>query len=671
HRSRVRHGAASFRGVLNRWSETLSEATTVHVSPGAILWLLVLPLLLSVYVGLKLHNSSTGMWADQYGYALHQPSFDRGEPQEIRSDEWFVHTPTLLNQAQTGMKTFNPNIGPPGATLVNGVPVLHPVLLANPQFWGYVLFDIEHGFSWHWGVRAISLLGALFGLLLLLTRGQTVVAWAGALAIFGSSQVQWWYASWLTEIIAGMAGALVGLFLWANSPSRKVAYGAGILAALCGMHVISHPYLPAVMSLAFLGMFLGSAIVWESHQSGRLKQLGMHRWLALGVGLLFFAAIFWSFYSVARPAIDTILNTTYPGKRVVSGGDIAWVDELVGWFDFWRDKFETPILTNPSEAARPLLIYPLVALLAIFAVRGAATGAMFWSLVAYCAMAIVWMHVALPEPWESWFGRIGLNKIPSFRMYSGLGVASWIMTAMVLAKAAEQPEDSRPTRRVSLVVLLLTAMAVFLAWKTLTPINPDYYTIERLLVATLVVAPLLWAVMRGNRFIFLAAVMLVTWKPLLINPTSSGLNRVLDKELSHRAEALDPEGKEKWVVMQATRMSQLLRANGHQVISGNYFAPRFELMHHFDPDEQYRSWWNNYGEVHFEPLADPNRIHFRLGVSGKPDVIEISPCNPAYQAIGITRVVMHERADLAEYPCLRQLAEFEPISVFIYERLPQ
>ena len=657
----------AFKASLRRWSEQLSLLATVRVGSGATLILLALPLVFLVYVGMGLHNSSLGAWNDQFGYSLSEPRFERGEVQEIRSDEWYVYTPWLLNQIQTGMGSFNPNIGPDGATLVAGVPVVHPTLLAQPQFWGYLFLPLEQGFSWHWGFRAISLLGSVFILLLLLTRGQTSLAVAGSLAVFGSSQVQWWYASWLTEIITGMAGALIGVFLWANAKNPKSIYGAALLAALAGMHAVLQPYLPALLCLAYLGVFAGSAVVWESHDSGALKLQLNHRLWAILLGGLLFAALFLSYFATAKTAIHDILNTFYPGSRKLVGGDIAWSDFTVGFFDFWRNKYETPLPTNPSESSRPLLIFPFVAMAAIASHGRAKMGALFWSVLAYCVLAEVWMSVPLPLSVSHFFGSIGLEKIPTERMYSGLGVASWMLTVVAFSHFDGQ---RGPKNRDTLLLVLAAALAVLASWRFQQQFNPSYFTIERLLISTVVICSMVWAVCKSQRMVFLAAVLLAIYMPVQVNPISSGLGRLLDKELLHRTKTMDPLGQEKWVVFDNPRLSQAMRANGHEVISGEYFVPRFDLMHHFDPDEKNITWWNNYGTENFSASSDRTRIDFVRHAPPQLDGITLSPCNPTFKAIGVTRFVMNQKPDLRLLPCLKPLGEFTSIGVFVYGTEP-
>lgn len=663
-RRRFKQVVGAAQNTLGRWADTLSRGTTVPIGRSAVLILLALPIGFVAYVGMGLHNSSISTWTDQYGYPLHYPTFERGETQEIRSDEWFVHTPWLLNQVQTGMKVYNPNIGPPGSTLVAGVPVIHPTALAQPQFWGYMLFGTERGFSWNWGFRAVSLIGSVFVLLLLLTRGQTAISLAGSLAVFGSSFVQWWYASWLTEIITGLATALIGVFLWANARNPKLIHGAVVLAALAGMHAVLQPYLPALLSLAYLGVFTGAALVWESHRSGALQEQGRHRAWALALGVVVFVGLFWSYYDTAKNAIEVILNTVYPGRRKLPGGGLPWNDFGVGFFDFWRDKYATPLPSNSSEAARPLLVFPFVALAAIAMARRVRLGATFWAILAYCAFAVVWMSVPLPDPLGQWFGSIGLEKIPNTRMYGGLGVASWMLAVVVFARFKEQEGLKR---RHTLLLVLVTIATVYWAWSfQKQQQSPGYYTVERLLVAMLVLSSVVWAVCRSNRIVFFAGVVLAIYMPVQINPTSSGLNRLLDKELLHRTTAMDPSGQEQWIVFGGTPLSQVLRANGHRVLSGEYFVPRFDLMHRFDPEETNIYWWNRYGTVNFAASTDPSVVEFSRDKPSRPDAITLHPCHPTLKALGVTRFVFHEKPDLSQLPCLKPLGEFAPINVYVY-----
>lgn len=650
---------------LRRWSDHLSRATALPLPPGALLLLMVLPVVLLVYVGLQWHQSSIGVWQEQYGHSLHEPRWSWGEAQAIRSDEWYVSTPWLLNQVQTGMTTHNPNIGPPGAPLITGVPVAHPTVVAQPQFWGFWFLDLERGFSWWWGVRCVSLFAALFLLALVLTKGRTLVSVGTAVAVIGSSQVQWWYGSWLTENIVGCALALVGLHVWANSRRPGWMLAGAVLAALACMHVVLQPYLPTVLSLGYLGLVLSVAFVWEAARSGALVHRTGVRVVAATVGLVVLAGLFWSYYTTARPAIDAVLNTVYPGQRVLPPGQEMWRHQLVGLFDFWRDRYETPLPTNPSESSRPLLLWPLVTLAALTLGRRYRWPAPFWALLLYLLVAVLWMSASLPSEVAQALGSIGLNKVPAHRFYGGLCVASWCLSALVLAQFSEQGQANRWE---TVVHALLALFAVTAAWALLKPENPGYYNVERLVAAAVVVVSLVWAVYRAHVFMWLVGVLLAVWMPLQVNPVSSGLQRMLDKELLQHTRRMDPHLQEVWAVFDGSNLSQLLRANGHTVITGTYFAPRVDMWQHFDPQQREIAWWNNYGELSLVASATPGELAFRRQIRPGLDAIQLHPCHPALRSARVTRWVVSDAFPAVQAGCLTQLAGFKPLGLQVYGR---
>jgi hypothetical protein len=664
HGKTLRAWATGLHSLVSRCGHALGAPLSIRIGPGAVALLAAVPLVFALNVALKLHNSSVGMWGFEYGGAGHDVAFQWGEAQEIRSDEWFVHTPWLLNQVQTGFKAFNPNIGPPGAPLVAGVPVLHPTALAQPQFWGYFLLDVERGMSWHWGFRALSLLTSVFLLLLLLTQGQTLAALAGSLGVFGASFVQWWYSSWLTECITGLAGALIGVLVWSHSRNPKLVYPAAMVAAFSGMHVVLHPYLPFVVSLGFLGLFVATALLWEGHASGALRMHATHRALALLLGAAIFAALFGSYYTTARPAVEGIMNTVYPGKRTVLGGDLPIQDYLMGLFEFWRDKYQYPDpATNPSEAGRHLYLFPAVAVAALAMRKQVRFGPLFWGVLAYCLLAVAWMSVPLPDLFRRVLAAMGLAYIPVVRMFSGLGVACTLLLVLAVVRVSTQRPLSVGR---TMSVLALCMLVVYWAWHTMVPVNPEFYTTARLLVSATTIAMLMWAVCRGQQAALLAGVLLAAFMPMQVNPFTSGLAPLLDKNLFQLTHALDSERKEKWIVFGGTPLSQLLRANGHEVVSGEYFVPRFDLMHHFDPSEEHVKGWNNYGALNFATSAHPERIDFVRLSPPYPDTVALHPCHPALTSVGVTRFVFHQRPDLDQMPCLQPLGAFEAINVFVY-----
>src|SRR5690606_4251866 len=141
---------------------------------------------------------------------------DLGSPRHIRSDEWKVHTPWVLNQVLAGSPSVNNNLGGATAPLVASAPVADAVGWPNFKYFGFRFLDIERGYSWFWSYKSFGLAFSFLWLLLILTRGNLPASLAGTVWIYFSSYTQWWFSSALPEIMTafalGTTGALYGLY---------------------------------------------------------------------------------------------------------------------------------------------------------------------------------------------------------------------------------------------------------------------------------------------------------------------------------------------------------------------------------------------------------------------------------------------------------------------------
>ncbi len=644
-------------------SAQVSRSSPIRMRPGGLLVLASLAIYFVVYVALALHNSSIGAWTDRYGYPFQDPGIEFGEPLPIRSDEWHVYTPWLLNQIETGFRTDNPNIGPPGTPLVTALPTLHPTLLAQPQFWGYFLFDNERGFSWHWGFKAVSLLGSMFLLLLALTRGHTVASLCGALAIFGSPIVQWWYGSWLEELITGLSVALLAAYVWSRATRPWQIHTAALVAALAGMHVVLHPYLPGVVAVTLVGVLATGALVWESVRAGHFGVRRPQRGFALLAGMALLLALFASYLYTAGGAVDTLLNTEYPGQRRILHSSIPLQEYQIGFFEYLRNQYHHPHPEfNAPEAARFIPLIPILVWIAAVPGRKIRFGAVFWVLFGYSVVAVTWMSAPLPEALRSAMGAMGLKYVLPHRLYGSLCVATWWMLVLAYARIAQQGGIGW---RWTATTVAMALMLVGWSWTQVQSLSPLFYDLTRLGLGLAAVGLLTLAVCRSMRLPLILGTLICAWHSLQITPISTGFSRILDKDIFLHTTRLDPKGQEKWVVFEDVDFAQALRANGHQVLNGMFFVPRLDLIRVFDPQEQFKSIWNNYGSVNISASPGLTKASF---VQHFPNsyTMTIDPCEPALKSTGATRIVFKSRQTASDYPCLKEVESFEPISVFVY-----
>ncbi len=283
---------------------------------GKLLWG-VFAVFAFAWVLLGLNNSSVSLWRE---YLLGEyPSAVWGHGRIIRSDEWAVWTPMLLNQASQGYPAVNSAITvtsiDPAFIAIGGLPAWNLAAIFKPFYWGFLLFGVDAGYSIMTLLRFVCLFSASYFCALKYTRESRPLSVAAAFLIALSPYVQWWYSQSICEVLLFPQ---VIVLCWIRgmeekSPWRQV--GLGAIEAWCFGCFIMVAYPAWQIPVAGLMLVVLCWLIFRSrktiHTASALRMLAP---LCLSLGLLFF---------VFQGSWDTLLrvmNSAYPGRRLEQGG---------------------------------------------------------------------------------------------------------------------------------------------------------------------------------------------------------------------------------------------------------------------------------------------------------------------------------------------------------------
>ncbi|MCB2016698.1 MAG: hypothetical protein KDF54_04205 [Hydrogenophaga sp.] len=638
----------------SRVADWISDDATVVFSPGAIVVYLLLGTAFVVFVGARLHFSSIGVWDGYYNTAPVERTVNLGSPKEIRSDEWNVLTPWMLNQVQTGMQVDNPNIGAPGSTLLAGVPVGGPLMLAQPKYWGFLWLDLERGFSWYWAFKAFGLVAAVFTLLLAFTRGDVPLSLAGAIGLLGSSMVQWWFSGFAPEMIIGLCVAVLGVTYLLRARKVGGILSGALMVSLVVPNLLMHLYPPHLLPLAYLGVFLTVAILLDADTWNCLRQRFAMRLALMAFAVAMGGWLVWRWYEGSAAAIALMMQTEYPGSRFYRGGDMPWPMNFHGVFESWRlDLSALPFPpSNPTKASRLWVLAPLVALVVPIRQLFARSNRLSLALIAYGLLVLCWSSIALPEAVRMGLAHLGWSSSAPWESAFGMGVASALLVVIVASGIA----DGRLVKRGMpswLVGLMALALVGALGWR-LSAIDPVFFTIERIALAGGMVGLLFFAVHAGRRWLFLGLTALAALPTFAVNPVQDGLRPFLEKDIFDSARSVGKNGR--WAVFGDMRVAQGFKAAGLQVINGTQYLPVASTLDVLDPQQGAKHVWNRYAHVELASAPRGAVPSFDLLF---PDHYRISldVCGPVLRQLGVTHVVYAYAPSPEEAACL------EPVSI--------
>lgn len=661
------------RHAAGRLAERLSEPSVVTVKAEAAAVLVALAVASVVYIALALHQSSVGVWESMYPAKPVHQLVDLGEPRRVRSDEWNTQTPWILNQVQRGAGLTNSNIGGERAPLLASVPVLGSVATFQPKFLGFVLFDLEHGYSWWWAYKTFGLVAAFFWLLLILTRGNTAMSLLGAVWVYASSFSQWWLSSNLAEILIAFALGVIGAYYLLYARRRRWLFTGALLAVYSIISLLLHLYPPFILPMAYLGVFLLAASLVEPGATDKIRDAWGIRLMTGMVVVATSALLLASYVGQAEDTIATMMATIYPGHRVAVPGSVTLERALYAWFEAFRfGELRFPAAAiNASEASSFVLAFPIG--IAALRVRGLLRreGAYPAALALYALLVLFWMCCSMPEPLAKLYQSAGWSWSPPERSLVGLGIGS-ILLAIIVAAHAEaasaQAGILRPLEDRRWIPLLAVIVVGMFGWG-LRKSDESFITPGTIAAGMLLAFLLSRGISQGKRASLALGVALLAIPGATVNPLTSGLSAILDKPILSAARAASDGPADRWAVVGDFVFAQGLKARGLDVVNGSQMVPDARLHAILDPARRHTDVWNRYAHVLFESAPGSASPEYSLGQADLY-VVKLDICGPQMRAMRVNRIAYTRAVPDQDLRCLEPIAGDDSSGVRLFKLVP-
>jgi len=588
-------------------------------------------LVFALLVALGVHGYSLPLWhAHIDGSAMTEVK--AGKPRAIRSDDWWAEIPYALAQraATPAFPAENSTIGLGESMTASPVkaPVASPFTLFRPTLWGWFLGG-DAGLAWNWWTLAAGLPLTVFLLARLLTRDAAASGLAAA-AAFASPFFQAWSFHYSEiAVYGGLCVVMIDAVLGAT-PARARAAAAGLWFFASCLALNFYP--GDQVCIGYTAALLSGLLLWRRRVDGAA---GLRPRLVLaGVASLAAGLTVVAFFLANREQVAVVLDTAYPGRRVLSGGGFPW----------WRPFASTLLLPafvrnwsafgNSCEVAGfPLLLPSLTVFLAL---RGRDLSAdarrAAWTLAAFAWLCFAFMVVGVPE----WLARATLlSHVRDGRAQLPMGIALLLLFGVLVA-APRSPAPGRrglAARTASVAVGALVLAGAELGFEGVFGF--------RARVAWLLAIPLATAVVSQ------AAV------ALPLNPVCVGGTRFLAENAMSRAivEAHSklPPGS-RWAVYGDTFLVNLPRIVGVPSVGGTQATPQLAMWARFDPERRFATAENRYAHVFFR-FAPPGEFHAE---NLCPDdlVVRAHPLDPAMTSLDVRAFLVAGEENLAEFRAL-------------------
>jgi hypothetical protein len=586
-----------------------------------------------------------------------------GFSRPIRGDEYRVDLPLArANQrSEPAFPLVNLDLGL-GQLQRNpyDVPVLEWGVVIRPWTWPLFLDDRwSHGVRWF--MREALLLAALFAWFGVIVGGREragarerprlAIATLGALAVFFSSHLVWWRGHAMPQVVA-LAGIVVFAAGRAAGTANRRALARWLLLvcwlSACAFSAFYPPIFAPVLWIVSGSVFdvqLRARRTWLGAAAATVPVL-----LAIAVG----AAVAIAYYA---PYVAVVLESLYPGRRVTSGGEVAW-QRLAAMFwpslhayapphgyEFFSGAPQVP--GNVCEAAAVEVapfFFLAAAMLVSSRVRSAAWSALREHPGLTTAVAVLAAWVFLPVP--PLFGKLTLLQwTQGGRAWMPFGVGLALLTAAVLAELAARPgEQGRFAWKELLVAAVVVAGMVALGRTQLPPDGRAFWFPLILTAGLLLAGAAALNTPRGAPLLGLAWMVPLALSTARVNPLLRSRD-LFHESGAHLAVADALARTPGRLVDYGTHNGATLGGFGWPVLTGVDTAPDASLWRFLERDVPglTEETWNRYAHVRMVLPPTPTRL-----VQADYFIAQLSPCSARAAAVGVNHLLTTRDAVLPD-----------------------
>ncbi|MGI6108317.1 MAG: DUF7657 domain-containing protein [Eubacteriaceae bacterium] len=538
---------------------------------------------------LQLNGSSLGMWAGYLGLPQ-DTGVLVGQSRAIRSDEWAVFSPMALSQYSNGF-AYTSELWRGTVTdmfAVYGQPVSSLLILFRPFQIAYLFLPAGNALSFYWCSRLAVMMLVSFEFGMFLTDRNKALSSAYMLLVAFAPVVQWWYSiNALVETL--IFGQIVVLCINAffEAKTWKARWIAAAVFAWAGPAFILVIY-PS-WQIPFLYVF-GLICLWVIISKWKTAKLERRDWLPVLCAFAFIGAVLVVFLLKSQDAILAVLNSAYPGKRLVFQ-DTAPATLFRYPGNLFMSFTSSGLPANQPENATFFSLFPIGAILSVY---------VMWKTGKKDPVMIILL--------------LGLF----FGLYTVFGMPEFL--AKLTLMSYSQPIRTEIVFDFANLLLLMRALsfevnfrtipalitaAVCAAAVTLISANWTYQgymltgrQIFCMLVLFLAFAGVLlyWNKLIYRKLLFWLIICICLMCGAFVNPIRTGLGPIADNSLSSEIASIEESDPGLWIVEdnEPGFTTNLFPASGASTLNSTSTYPNMETWKKIDTDGSDENIYNRY-----------------------------------------------------------------------------
>ncbi|HWQ27109.1 MAG TPA: hypothetical protein VN367_10080 [Chlorobaculum sp.] len=601
-----------------RLSRLFFDNWRLRISPS----LVALSVLLCSFFGLVafgVSGSSMKTTIDNSTFIRHDLVSLIGKSRGIRGDEASVNTPMAIGQYNHTPRfpVVNTHIGPEGQNMLviglSGMPVSHFSALSKPATWGFFFLDLRQALSWYWWFPVFGCLLSLWGVLNLVFPGRWRLMLALSAAFtFSPYAVAWSFWPAYAVFFPSVSLLIVLFSLKQRSLLRLLPLSVLLGLSLAGFVLVLYPPWQVTLGYLFLFFFVGVVI------RDRLYA-GVTLWhgLMIAIAVVTAGLILYSWWHDARFAVNAMLQTVYPGQRLmVPGGDVEPFSLVKGVSNIitLHKSFH---YSNASEMAS--FVYVIIPLLlsvaaALFSARRADPLAI--CLMLFVMTVFIYQYVGIPAA----LAKLSLwGRSTTTRADLALGLAQICLIAFSLTGREGSVHERFPFLSNRLfqyaMPVLWSGFLLFLFWRLtlrFEPIHGNMFLMVWIVVTIYIALTGLssWYLLTGRSrsfvivYCFLTFSISLPFNPLIRAPGIFALKPGF--------QPVNDGGGRVLVMDNSASQAMMLMAAGQPVLNGVHYYPQAILWHRLDPSGSKETVYNRYQHLCFDDGRFPDASAFRI-----------------------------------------------------------
>lgn len=518
-----------------------------------------------------------------------------GKARGIRSDEWLLMTPMYLSQTMEKFPLINPNIRSNGQNMLfSGYsPVLNLCMIGNPSVWGFILLGKEYGLSWFWYSRLLLLILLSFEMCMLLTNKNVFISLLGALWISYSPFIQWWFNSHITEYLIWSQMIIVSIWHYINTTSRKVKLFLAIFLIIGVSGFIFHLYPAMQVPIGYMVLIFIFFIVYYDRSKIKLSK---YDYILFSSSFVAISILIYLFISNTYDAIKIMMNTSYPGNRVIKGGgfDFNYLQlYLSNWllpFKSWSYSYKDYIFSNSCEASTIPNFLPAI-MIGFFWIRKSINYKkyLFYALFIYLLFLMTLLLFSYPE----WFTKYSLFSYQN-RIYNVVHIISFYLSIWVLSITVK---DNPLKWNIIIVITIFVSFIYYYSIKH--SLMLPYMGVINSAISILFFSALTLFLLKGMKKPFATLMLIyIIISGFWVNPLSRGVDSIYNKVAAEKILAIEKKHPEqKWVALNTWYHGDYLVALGVKTLNSIHFYPDLELWRKLDPAKNYYDIYNRFAHV--------------------------------------------------------------------------